>query len=160
MLGRVDGKTKWVNLAAPTLQAVQKDSKAQARLSIYHDQLSRCHESLSNYPMAISEAKTALDKCQDDQYKNDLARRLTSLESQISWYEGLIIEQQSWPNHVIHPSFLRCWDHISRDHRSEQAISSVNRRVRDLLPAVRHHHFMRPWMTNFGPECVKTLSLI
>jgi tetratricopeptide (TPR) repeat protein len=69
--------------ALDAFNLAQKDQKAQTRLSIYHDQLSRCYESISHYPTAISEAKSALDKCQDDQYKNDLVQRLASLESQV-----------------------------------------------------------------------------
>ena len=73
-----------LNSASDALKLAQGDEKAQSRLSIYHDQLSRCYEGIGDYPTAISEAKTAFDKCSDNQYKNDLARRLASLESQVS----------------------------------------------------------------------------
>ncbi|WP_292933178.1 tetratricopeptide repeat protein [Noviherbaspirillum sp.] len=70
-----------LNSAREAFNLAQKDAKVQQRLSIYHDQLSRCHESLDDHPAAIAEAETALKKCTDDEYKNALAQRLVSLES-------------------------------------------------------------------------------
>lgn len=73
-----------INSAIDALKLAQEDKNVQSRLSIYHDQLSRCYESIGNYPTAIGEAKTAFNKCSDSQYKNDLAQRLALLESHVS----------------------------------------------------------------------------
>ncbi len=59
---------------------VEKDSKAQDRISIYHDLKSKCYEQLGNIGTALSELRTAIEKCTDSQYKQELEVRAVKLE--------------------------------------------------------------------------------
>jgi len=66
--------------AKEALELVKNEPKAEERISIYHDLLSKCYEELMDNTNAVSEAKLALEKCTDFQYKKTLQERVISLE--------------------------------------------------------------------------------
>jgi len=66
--------------AERALLLASKDSKAQDRLSTYHDLVSRCLEAVDRLPEATASAQTALDLAQDDKYRAQLATRLARLK--------------------------------------------------------------------------------
>lgn len=68
--------------AERALDLSSRDSKAQSRLSIYHDQVSRCLEAMGRMPEAITSATTALSLVRDEKYGERLRARLEELMRQ------------------------------------------------------------------------------
>lgn len=64
------------------LDLASADVKAQGRLAIYHDLVSRCLEALTRLPEAIGSAKAAYLAAGDDQYRESLRLRLECLKRQ------------------------------------------------------------------------------
>lgn len=64
------------------LELASMDAKALSRLSIYHDQVSQCLESLGRIPEAIASAMTAHSLVHDEKYGERLRARLEELEKQ------------------------------------------------------------------------------
>jgi tetratricopeptide (TPR) repeat protein len=56
------------------------DPKIEDRISIYHELKSKCYEQLGDKSNALLEARIALEKCTDSQYKNALQERVAILE--------------------------------------------------------------------------------
>jgi hypothetical protein len=70
--------------AERALELASRDTKAQSRLSIYHDQVSQCLEALGRMPEAITSAMTAHSLVRDDKYGERLKVRLEKLMQQQS----------------------------------------------------------------------------
>ncbi|NIA12130.1 MAG: tetratricopeptide repeat protein [Nitrospiraceae bacterium] len=70
--------------AIKALDLAAKDPRAESRLSSYHDLKSQCHEALGDKGAALVEARHALEKCEDGQYKQAIMTRILSLESALS----------------------------------------------------------------------------
>lgn len=68
-----------IRSAQKAFDLAAKDSRAQSRISNYHDLLSQCHEALGDNVAALAEAKLALEKCTDDQYRKTLTDRVLSI---------------------------------------------------------------------------------
>jgi Flp pilus assembly protein TadD len=67
--------------AKRALDAAEKDSKGKARLAIYHDLMSQCHEACGSAPEALESAETARSLASDDQYERHLAARVKALKA-------------------------------------------------------------------------------
>jgi tetratricopeptide (TPR) repeat protein len=70
--------------AIKALDLAAKDARAESRISSYHDLKSQCHEALGDKDAALVEARHALEKCEDGQYKQTIMTRILSLESALS----------------------------------------------------------------------------
>lgn len=57
----------------------EEDEKASFRISIYHDLLSSCYESLGEKSRAVEELGKAIDRCVDVKYKSELERKLAAM---------------------------------------------------------------------------------
>jgi len=68
--------------ARRALELASEDSRAQSRLSIYHDQVSQCLGALGNISEAITSAATAYSLVRDDKYGECLRVRLENLKRQ------------------------------------------------------------------------------
>lgn len=67
--------------ATRALESAGKDPKGHARLSIYYDVLSQCHEALGSLADALNSAETALGSAGDDKYGRQLAARVGELKA-------------------------------------------------------------------------------
>lgn len=76
-LGRLEPA---LTTAARALDSADKDPKAKARLSIYYDVLSQCHEALGSLADALKSAVTAFELAGDEKYRQQLAARVDKLE--------------------------------------------------------------------------------
>ena len=56
-----------------------KDCKASDRISIYYEQVAKCHLASGNTDLAIKNYKEAVHKCSNDKYRNELEKRLNAL---------------------------------------------------------------------------------
>ena len=66
--------------AMSALKSAEKDPKAKARLSIYHDLLSQCLEALGSLTEALRSAETAHELSGDDKYRLQLSTRMDELK--------------------------------------------------------------------------------
>lgn len=80
----LDYRDEALKTAKRALELASNDTKAQSRLSIYHDQVSQCLEALGRMPEAITSVMTALSLVRDDKYGERLAARLEMLKQQQS----------------------------------------------------------------------------
>lgn len=53
-------------------ELAKQDGNAKGRISIYHEQLSKCYSLTGNSDLAINEVKLAISNCNDEQYKETL----------------------------------------------------------------------------------------
>lgn len=67
--------------AKESLQMIERDAKAVQRISIYYSLLSKIYEALGDNHNALKEAKLALHKCTNEQYKMELLNRVSRLEN-------------------------------------------------------------------------------
>ncbi len=65
--------------AQDAFDLAQKDSKAADRISIYHEQIAKCHLALGNTSLAIDGYTEAINKCSNDKYKRELEKRFNLL---------------------------------------------------------------------------------
>ena len=61
-----------------------KDSKATAHMSSYHKLLSEVYERCGQITEALQEAKNAVNKCKNDQFKNELSERVSTLKGMLA----------------------------------------------------------------------------
>lgn len=66
--------------AKRSLDAAEKDPKGRARLAIYYDLMSQCHEARGSVPEALECAEAARRLASDDQYERQLAARVDALK--------------------------------------------------------------------------------
>jgi tetratricopeptide (TPR) repeat protein len=78
----LDYRDEALMTAARALELASRDTKAQSRLSIYHDQVSQCLEALGKMPEAITSAMTAHSLVRDDKYGEHLRARIEKLMQQ------------------------------------------------------------------------------
>lgn len=67
--------------AKRALDAAEKDPKGKARLAIYHDLMSQCHEAGGSVLHALESAEAARSLASDDRYKNQLTVRVEALKA-------------------------------------------------------------------------------
>ena len=79
----IDDNDGALESAKEALKLVENDPKMEDRISIYHDLLSKCYEQLMDNNNALSEARLALGKCTDSQYKQTLQERIVELEGKV-----------------------------------------------------------------------------
>lgn len=79
----IDDNDGALESAKEALKLVDNDTKMEDRISIYHDLLSKCYEQLMDNNNALSEARLALGKCTDSQYKQSLQERIVELEGKV-----------------------------------------------------------------------------
>ena len=66
--------------AKDALDLSEKDPRATARISSYHKLLSEIYERRGQIAEALMEAENAVKKCENDQFRYELAERVTLLE--------------------------------------------------------------------------------
>lgn len=78
----LDYRNEALTTAARALELASRDTKAQSRLSIYHDQVSQCLEALGKMTEAIASAMAAHSLVRDDKYGEHLRVRIEKLIQQ------------------------------------------------------------------------------
>lgn len=78
----LDRRDEALLTAHRALELASADSRAESRLSIYHDQVSQCLEVLGRLPEAIASAAIAHSLVRDDKYSDRLKTRLEKLNLQ------------------------------------------------------------------------------
>lgn len=68
--------------AETALNLALEAADASDRISIYHDLYSQCAKLVGDIDLAISQAKLAYEKCDDEKYKPELKERLKRLEKE------------------------------------------------------------------------------
>ncbi len=76
----LDRSDKALKTAERALELALEDTRAQNRLSIYHDQVSQCLEVSNRIPEAVNSAEIALRLVQDEKYSESLRERLAKLK--------------------------------------------------------------------------------
>ena len=71
----LDRRDEALKTAERALELASKDTKAESRLSIYHDQVSQCLETLGRIPEAITSAEKACNLVRDVKYCECLRAR-------------------------------------------------------------------------------------
>jgi len=66
--------------AQNALELVAKDSKATAHISSYHKLLSEIYERHGQIQDALLEAENAVNKCENIQFRSELAERVSTLK--------------------------------------------------------------------------------
>lgn len=67
--------------AKRALDAAEKDPKGKARLAIYHDLISQCHEARGSVAEALASAEAARSSASNDQYERQLSARVEALKA-------------------------------------------------------------------------------
>lgn len=58
---------------------LKKIARQADRISIYHEQIAKCHLALGNTSLAIDGYTEAINKCSNDKYKRELEKRFNLL---------------------------------------------------------------------------------
>ncbi|MDG2632469.1 tetratricopeptide repeat protein [Vibrio parahaemolyticus] len=66
--------------AKKAFELAKDDSRAEKRISIYHELLSKCYKLAGDDESAVREANFAIEQCQDEQYRLALIENLNSLK--------------------------------------------------------------------------------
>ncbi|MEZ5589191.1 MAG: tetratricopeptide repeat protein [Gammaproteobacteria bacterium] len=84
MLGALDDA---LVTAQNALDLATRDLKAKAHVSSYHKLLSEIYERLGQIQDALLEAENALNKCENDQFRSELAERVSNLKGMSERYQ-------------------------------------------------------------------------